>query len=99
MTALEVVSVMHMAKIGESCSCQNRQNDKRHPENNIAHFSLPFSASLTYLPDKGKTYEMAAGSRNAPIVMLSTRKSSFALKDSSFRLQPESAIGPPLLAG
>ncbi|HWT63605.1 MAG TPA: hypothetical protein VN150_13605, partial [Ochrobactrum sp.] len=64
-------------------SCQNRQNDKRHPENNIAHFSLPFSVSLTYLPDKGKTYEMAAGSRHISIARLSTRKYSFALKRQS----------------
>jgi len=69
---LEIITMMHVTKIGESSSCQNRQNDKRHPKYNVAHFSLPFTASLPYPADKGKTHNAKASSAD--------------LKDGSFRL-------------
>lgn len=85
---------MHVTKIGERGSCQNRQNDKCHPENDIAHVSLPFFASLTYPADKGKTRKVAACSRDMDCE-LSARKCLLALKDSSFRLRTEIPIRQP----
>lgn len=46
--------MMHVTKVSESSSGQNRQNDKRHPKYNVAHFSLPFTNSLPYQADKEK---------------------------------------------
>jgi hypothetical protein len=43
--------MIHMAYIGKSCACQDWQNNQCHPEENIAHVSLPFSAMLTQFKD------------------------------------------------
>jgi hypothetical protein len=67
--------MMHVTKVSESSSGQNRQNDKRHPKYNVAHFSLPFTNSLPYQADKRKT-------RNATACSAHVKDSSFRLGDA-----------------